>query len=146
MQLSNINTQFSTFVNKLKQADKLGTSIIDKLKQNISKFSAWFGMTTIIMRTITLMRQMITNVKELDTAMVNLKKVTNETDQSYRNFFERASKSAQELHADMTNLIDATAEFAKLGYNIGEAEELAKVATVFKNVGINLPIRYSNVA
>lgn len=135
MDLSNINTQFNTFTMKLKEAGKLGTSIIDKLKQNISKFSAWFGMTTIIMRVITLMRQMITNVKELDTAMVNLKKVTDETDQSYQNFFKRAGESAQELHADMTNLIDATAEFAKLGYSIGEAEELSKVATVYSNVG-----------
>ncbi|MCQ2543383.1 MAG: phage tail tape measure protein [Lachnospiraceae bacterium] len=135
MDLSNINTQFNTFTMKLKEAGRLGTSIIDKLKQNISKFSAWFGMTTIIMRVITLMRQMITNVKELDTAMVNLKKVTDETDQSYQNFFKRAGESAQELHADMTNLIDATAEFAKLGYSIGEAEELAKSATVYRNVG-----------
>ena len=77
--------------------------------------------------------------------MTNLKKVTDETDQTYKNFFENAGKSAQDLHADMTNLIDATAEFAKLGYNIGQAEELAKIATVYKNVGINLPICYSNV-
>lgn len=135
MELNSINTQFSTFTNKLKEADKLGTSIFSKLATNAKKFTSWFGMTTVIMRTISLIRNMINNVKELDTAMTNLKKVTDETDQTYKNFFESAGKSAQELHADMTNLIDATAEFAKLGYNIGQAEELAKIATVYKNVG-----------
>ena len=135
MDLSNINTQFNTFTMKLREAGKLGTSIIDKLKQNLSKFSAWFSMTTVIMRVIALMRQMITNVKELDTAMTNLKKVTDETDQTYQNFFKNAGRSAQELHADLNALIDATADFAKLGYSINEAEELAKSAVVYQNVG-----------
>lgn len=135
MELNSINTQFSTFTNKLKEADKLGTSIFSKLATNAKKFASWFGMTTVIMRTITFIRNMINNVKELDTAMTNLKKVTDETDQTYKNFFESVGRSAQELHADMTNLIDATAEFAKLGYNISEAEELAKSAAIYKNVG-----------
>lgn len=135
MELNSINTQFATFTNKLKEADKLGTSVFNKLATNAKKFTSWFGITTVIMRTISMIRNMITNVKELDTAMTNLKKVTDETDQTYKNFFESAGKSAQELHADMTNLIDATAEFAKLGYNIGQAEELAKSAAIYKNVG-----------
>lgn len=135
MELTNINTQFQTFTNKLKEADKVGQSLFDRMKQNLSKFTAWFGMTTMVMRLITQIRQMIGYVKELDTAMVNLKKVTDETDQVYQRFFERAGKSAQELHANMADLISATAEFAKLGYNITESEGLAKSATVLANVG-----------
>lgn len=135
MELTNINTQFQTFTNKLKEADKVGQSLFDRMKQNLSKFTAWFGMTTMVMRLITQIRQMIGYVKELDTAMVNLKKVTDETDQVYQRFFERAGKSAQELHANMADLISATAEFAKLGYNITESEGLAKSATILANVG-----------
>ena len=135
MELTNINTQFQTFTNKLKEADKVGQSLFDRMKQNLSKFTAWFGMTTMVMRLITQIRQMIGYVKELDTAMVNLKKVTDETDQVYQRFFERAGKSAQALHANMANVITATADFAKLGYSIGESEQLAKASIIYQNVG-----------
>ena len=67
--------------------------------------------------------------------MVNLRKVTDESEATYSDVFKNATESAKELHTEITNIIEATAEYAKLGYNINEAQELAKASVVYQNVG-----------
>ena len=60
-------------------------------------------------------RQMVNNVKEIDAAMTDLKKVTNETSTTYNNFLKEAGSRASALGSTMTDLISSTADFAKLG-------------------------------
>ena len=48
---------------------------------------------------------------------------------------ENASTRASELGASLSDIVNATADFARLGYNIEEASSLADAATVYKNVG-----------
>lgn len=100
-----------------------------------SKFTTWFGLTRIIMAAYRAIRQMVTNVKELDTAMTELKKVTNETDTTYNRFLEKASDRAKKLGSTMTDVVSASADFARLGYGLSDAEQLADAAIVYKNVG-----------
>lgn len=80
-------------------------------------------------------REVITTVKELDTAMVELRKVTNASEAEYDKFFANAGKRAVEYGATMTDTINASADFARLGFNIDDASTLANVAIVYKNVG-----------
>ena len=80
-------------------------------------------------------RQMINNVKEIDTAMTELKKVTNETSTTYNNFLKEAGSRASDLGATMTDLISSTADFAKLGYSVKDAAVLAENAIMYSNVG-----------
>lgn len=101
-------------------------------------FSQKFGyavMATLAMQVRKAIRQIYTNVVELDTAMTELRKVTDETAASYERFLENAAQGAQKLGVSMTELVNATADFARLGYNIVDANTLAEVATVYKNVG-----------
>ena len=79
--------------------------------------------------------KMVKNVIALDTAMTELKKVTNETDAAYAAFLDRAEKRAKSLGATLTDTVNATADFARLGYGIHDAEKLADAAVVYKNVG-----------
>lgn len=83
----------------------------------------------------TLFRTMISNVISLDTAMTELKKVTDETDASYRKFLTNAKQEAKNLGVTVSDLVTATADFARLGYNVEDASTLAKAATIYKNVG-----------
>ena len=103
------------------------------------KFGEWFSLTRVIMAAYRAVRQMVTAVIELDTAMTELKKVTNETDATYEKFLDNAAKRAKSLGADLTETVSATADFARLGYGIEDAEKLADTALVYKNVaeGIN---------
>ena len=80
-------------------------------------------------------KKMIDHVKELDLAMTELKKVTNETDAEYDRFLTRATKRAKELGATLVDTVQATADYARLGYSIEQAEKLADASIVYQNVG-----------
>ena len=79
--------------------------------------------------------QVYNNVVNLDTAMTELKKVTDETDATYNKFLDKAAERAEKLGATMSDVVSSTADFSRLGYSLDEATELANAAIVYKNVG-----------
>ena len=83
-------------------------------------------------------KQVYHNVVELDTAMTELKKVTDETNATYERFFEGSISRAKELGATVSDIILATADYARLGYDIQEASALADVSIIYKNVADGL--------
>lgn len=80
-------------------------------------------------------RKMVEAVTEIDTAMTELKKVTDETDASYNAFLDEASVRAKDLGATVSDVVSSSADFARLGYDLDEAASLADAALVYKNVG-----------
>ena len=99
------------------------------------RFGGWSIITNSLGRAVYAVKEMITNVVNLDTAMTELKKVTDETDATYEHFFTGAADRAREIGATVTDTITATADFARLGYDIDQASALADAALVYKNVG-----------
>ena len=81
------------------------------------------------------LRRGIQYIREIDKALVELRKVTDETEETYDRFLKTASKTAGELGSTVANITQATATFAKLGYDISLASEMAKAAVVYQNVG-----------
>lgn len=81
------------------------------------------------------LREVYDNVVDIDTSMTNLKKVTNETESAYSSFLSSASSQARELGASISDVIDSTAEWSRLGYTLDESQELAKWSTVLSNIG-----------
>lgn len=79
--------------------------------------------------------EMVDNVTEIDSAMIELKKVTEETDSAYTAFLSDAAVKAKELHSSITTVISATTGFARLGYSISESSALANAAIIYSNVG-----------
>lgn len=81
------------------------------------------------------MRAMVNDVKEVDAAMTELKKVTDETDATYERFLTNAAKRAKTVGTTISDIVEASSNFARLGYGIEDASTLADVATIYKNVG-----------
>lgn len=86
------------------------------------------------------MRKGIQAVRELDLAMTELKKVTDETDETYDKFLDTAVKTGARIGRTITDVTSATAEFAKLGYNIEQASSMAESALIYANVGDNVDV------
>ena len=87
---------------------------------------------------IRIIKQGVNYVKEIDLAMTELKKVTNETDEAYAYFLKNASKVSAVIGSTVSDFTDATAAFARLGYTINEATGMAESAIVYKNVADGL--------
>ena len=83
-------------------------------------------------------RRLLSDVKEIDAAMTELYKVTNETSTVYSKFLTESGKRAKTFGSTMSDVIKSTADFARLGYNLNDATKLADAAIVFKNVGDGL--------
>lgn len=110
-------------------------SFIDKMTKGLDKYASWFTLSSVFMEAWQIMRRLITVAIELDTAMTELKKVTEETDATYREFLDNASVRAKKVGASLVDVVSATADFARLGNTIAESEQLADAAIVYKNVG-----------
>jgi hypothetical protein len=61
------------------------------------------------------LRGVYQNVVALDTAMTELKKVTEATQNQYEEFLDGAAERARTLGATLTDTVNATADFARLG-------------------------------
>lgn len=79
-------------------------------------------------------RKMIDNVKELDNAMINLRRVTDETDAGYQRFLEDANKLARQMKTTTSSLVEMSYQWSKLGFEMNEALDLSKASTVFMRV------------
>ena len=100
-----------------------------------TKFSQWFSVSQLVMKGVKTFKEMYQNVKEIDAAMTELKKVTNETDYVYTKFLDGAATRSKNLGATLTDTITATADYARLGYSIEDASKLADASIIYKNVG-----------
>ena len=84
------------------------------------------------------LRQIYQNVVDIDTAMTELKKVTNETGSTYQSFLTEAGTRAKNIGTDVSSIVNATADYARLGYSLSDATKLADVSAIYYNVGDNL--------
>lgn len=126
-------------VNRYKAAAKeagLETQTLgDKIFAAYKKFGGWAIVTQTMSKAVAMFKSMVSNVVELDTAMTELYKVTNETKDAYAQFLSGSADTAREVGATMTDVINSTADFARLGYSLSDSEELAKAALIYKSVG-----------
>lgn len=143
------NETYSKFADKVGSAklyvDSLGTEIkvanentksfADRVGTLADKFTVWFSVSQVIMTIIRAMKQMVKTTIEIDDAMTELRKVTEETEETYIRFLDTATERAKKLGATIADTASASADFARLGYGLDDAAELADAAIVYKNVG-----------
>lgn len=147
--VKNSDGTFTEFTARINEA---GTAIVEttgKTQKSTTMFGRFFdelkrkarGIATYLISITSFqsvwqeIRQGITYIKEIDSALTELKKVTDETDETYEKFLDTASKVGSEIGSTIADFTDATADFARLGYSIEEATKLAEAASIYKNVG-----------
>lgn len=120
------------------QAEQLGLTV-ESIDQKLVRLFKEHFQTAMIMAGLHLIQQgaqqVYQNVVEINTAMTELKKVTDETDATYDQFLLNAADKAKKLGATISDVVNATADFARLGYSIEDSAELANSAILYKNVG-----------
>ena len=130
-----LNAQFNQLKATVQGKGLTGRSLGDELKYIAEKIGIKALLGNSIYRVIGAFRQMVGIVTELDTGMTTLRRVTEETEATYRKFLKTAGDEAHELGSTVSGLVDSTGDFARLGYNIQEANALAKNAVMYSNVG-----------
>lgn len=112
----------------------LADDIIGKLVDRL-KYLASFFLTTAIYSGA---QKIYQSVLDIDTAMTELRKVTDATEAKYIQFMDGAIERANRLGTSVKEVVQASSDYARLGYTIDEASELADSAIIYKNVGDGL--------
>ena len=111
------------------------TSILDKLRKKTGEIMAyWAGNFLNPFRLIGFVKQGIGIVQQYDDALVELRKVSDETEDSLKRFVNTSFDIGDSVGATALQIQKSTAEFLRLGENLKDATKLAKQATVLFNV------------
>lgn len=106
----------------------------EKIKQALSGFANWILVTTLFMQTIRAIKAGIQAVKELDTALVELAKVSNATGQELDFAVKKSNEVGASVARTTVEVVNATAEFARMGFSVRESLDLAEQAAILANV------------
>ena len=117
-------------------SNNTGLSFIDKFKNGLSSFTTMLvGPMALFRYGVTAARAVMANVTQMDSAMTELYKVTDNSQREYDKFREATKKTSADIGATQVSLVQSTATFARLGYNLSDSAELGKNAALFSNVG-----------
>ena len=133
--IKEVSKQLQEVQTRMKATGKTGNTLFGTIEANIKKFGGWMSMTGVVTEAWHGMKQMVTEVKNINTEMINLQKVTDETDATYAKFLRNATKEAQKLSASVTDIIEQTSTWSKLGYSLSDAEKLSEVSMIYSKVG-----------
>lgn len=87
------------------------SGVSTKFKNAMQVFSGY----DLFFEAIAQVKQGIQYVKDIDLALTELKKVTNETDEAYAHFLQTASQTSAVIGSTVADFTNATADFARLG-------------------------------
>ena len=88
-----------------------------------------------IYRIFSVFRKGIQVIKDVDAAMVELRKVSKDTTQELERFRKESYNIAQTIGSTGKDIINSAANWEKLGYAIKDASILAKNSALYANVG-----------
>ena len=87
-----------------------------------------------VYKVISMLRQGIQYVREIDLALTELKKVTDETEETYDKFLKTAAKTAEKVGSTIKDVVSSTADWARLGYSMEQAAKFAETTQILMNV------------
>lgn len=134
-ELKHYNIEYRNLVSTVQKEGLTGRSFGDELKRGFNQIGQFVGTYAIFQKGIQTLKQMLGAVLDVDTAMTNLYKVTDETSAKYNEFSNNAGKTAKEVGRSVSSYITQTSEWAKLGYSMDESANLSKISSIYANVG-----------
>lgn len=130
---NSLGLELNGIENSARRAGKLGLSFIDTIKQGIKSFGYWTSATATVMKGITAIRQGVSTVTSLDTALVDLRKTTSMTSDELKQFYYEANDVAKQMGVTTEEIINQASAWSRLGYSTAEAStQMAKLSSQFK--------------
>ena len=134
-EVKHLREELGIFGKEAEAAGLKGRNAWGKFLDSFKVMSSYLSANMVFNMVKRQLREMANEVIAVDTAMTELRKVTEATDADLEKFAKSAAATGRELGASISDVINATATFARLGESLPDAEELGRVATLFKNVG-----------
>ena len=117
-----------------KQTEKRTKSLSELFKQGWQNVKQYVLSFVGFYEIVNAVRNGITVIRELDTALTEMRKVSDESVKSLRNFQDASFDIAKSVGTTAKQIQNSTADWMRLGESLDEAAESAKVANILLNV------------
>ena len=132
--LTNLKKQFQEITANAKAMGITSETIFEKIFGMFGKLSSMIFGGSFLIFAVNSLKEIYNNILSIDSALVNVKKVTDETDQTYQKLISNSSTWAVKLGTSIDKMMNTTADFVRHGYSLKDAFDLSKTAAIFKNV------------
>ena len=139
-QLNHLRAEFQETTRQAQIMGVAGKTAMDRFKDSLKTVTSYFSASMLIMRMISSLRTGVNTVIELDTALVDLKKTTKATREELEQFYYSANETAKRLGTTTKEVIQAAAEWSRLGYSIKDAQTMAETSSIFSSISPNVDI------
>lgn len=117
-----------------------GKSFGSSISGAFKSITRYVGVSTLIYSAFNAIKSGVPDVVSLDTALVDLQKTTDATSNQLKEFYFSANDTAKQLGATTEEVIQAAADWSRLGYSIKDAQTMAKVSSIFSSISPDIDI------
>ena len=98
----------------LRTGIKKTETIVEQITRKTKEIFTYFSGSSIIFKAFNELKKGVQYVRDIDLALTELKKVTDETEETYRKFLDTASKTAAKVGSTIKDVVSSTADWARL--------------------------------
>ena len=136
MSLDKIHGEILKIYNAEVEAGRAGRTLWDTLKNSgFHQIAAQMAGMIGVYDVINLGKEGFNVVRELNTALTEMRKVSDESIQTLKDYQKESFNTADAIATTGLQMQNSIADWQRLGYSIKEANELAKNSNIYKNVG-----------
>lgn len=138
-ELAQYNKEFRNVVSEANLKGLTGRSSLAEFKRafgQIAEFATAYGLIQNVVYEVP--RQIAQAVKDINAAQIELTKVADASPGQLSQYWEEAAVSAEHYGASISDVINSTADWSRLGYGLEEAKELSNATTLIQRVGDNM--------
>ena len=129
-----VGQQFKAITKHAQAMGKTGLTVFDRLKSKVKEYMTYLSAAEMFMWAEQAFREIFNTVKEIDTAMTGLYRVTDLTAAEYDNLFNNMISSAKEYGATLNDIINATTDWVRAGFDANTSLGLAEVTTMYQHI------------
>ena len=132
---SKIQSNFKIVRSEIKTLGLEGGTLFQTLWAQVKKFGRWMGITMVTASIAREIRGLFTDVAELDTALVDLRKTFKGTSEDLEEFYYDANDIAKQLGVTTKEVISQASAWSRLGFSTKEAAiEMSKMSSIFASI------------
>lgn len=137
-ELNGYVNQFKNLKAEITAAGLGGKSFGDQLKNAFVHIGEFTGIYAITSQIRQLPQEMVQEVIKINTAMTELRKVSTASASEISDYFDQATESARKYGQTIDEVINSTASWTRLGYNLDDAKVLSDASAELALVGSGL--------